>query len=202
MTAAKPPTALDLRACAQKAETLSGQAPLAAFARLIEDLPELDQLAPVRWSAQAEFRQPLGELTPEVDRGVAPEAQLWLHLQASAEVPQTCQRCLSPYAQPVEVDRWFRFVASEEVALAEDDASEEDLLVFEPRLDLVALLEDELLMELPLANQEAPVSSRHFAPWTTASAGERLTVRTPMAMTVRVAARLVTVPATLETRQL
>ncbi len=150
MTAAKPPTALDLRACAQKAETLSGQAPLAAFARLTEDLPELASLAPVRWSAHAEFRQPLGELTPEVDRSVTPEPQLWLHLQADAEVPQTCQRCLSPYAQPVEVDRWFRFVASEEVALTEDDASEEDLLVFEPRLDLVALLEDELLMELPL----------------------------------------------------
>lgn len=150
MTAAKPPTALDLRACAQKAETLSGQVPLATFVRLTDDLPELGQLAPVRWSAHAEFRQPLGDLTPEVDRGVTPEAQLWLHLQASAEVPQTCQRCLSPYAQAVEVDRWFRFVSSEEVALAEDDASEEDLLVFEPRLDLTALLEDELLMELPL----------------------------------------------------
>ena len=35
MTAAKPPTALDLRACAQKAETLSGQVPLANPLRLL-----------------------------------------------------------------------------------------------------------------------------------------------------------------------
>ena len=41
MTAAMPPTTLDLRASAQKAETLSGQALLSAFARLADGLPEL-----------------------------------------------------------------------------------------------------------------------------------------------------------------
>jgi uncharacterized protein len=151
MNPATLPTAIDLRACAQKAETLSGQAQLAAFERLAEGLPELATgIAPVRWSARAEWREPLGELTPEASRGVVPQPQLWLHLQASAEVPQVCQRCLSPYAQPVEVDRWFRFVASEAAALAEDEECEEDLLVLEPRFDLAALIEDELLLELPL----------------------------------------------------
>ncbi len=151
MNAATLPTAIDLRACAQKAETLSGQAPLAAFERLAEGLPGLAaELAPVRWSARPEWREPLGELTPEAGRGVAPQPQLWLHLQASAEVPQVCQRCLSPYAQPVEVDRWFRFVASEAAALVEDEDCEEDLLVLEPRFDLAALVEDELLLDLPL----------------------------------------------------
>lgn len=151
MNPATLPTAIDLRACAQKAETLSGQAQLAAFERLAEGLPELATgIAPVRWSARAEWREPLGELTPEASRGVVPQPQLWLHLQASAEVPQVCQRCLFPYAQPVEVDRWFRFVASEAAALAEDEECEEDLLVLEPRFDLAALIEDELLLELPL----------------------------------------------------
>ena len=149
MTAAMPPTALDLRASAQKAETLSGQALLSAFARLADGLPELE-VGPVRWSARAELRQPLGELGAELGRSELPEPQLWLHLQASAELPQTCQRCLSPYAQPVEVDRWFRFVADEAVALAEDEDCEEDLLAFEPRFDLAALVEDELLLALPL----------------------------------------------------
>ena len=151
MNPATLPTAIDLRACAQKAETLSGQAQLAAFERLAEGLPELATgIAPVRWSARAEWREPLGELTPEASRGVVPQPQLWLHLQASAEVPQVCQRCLLSYAQPVEVDRWFRFVASEAAALAEDEECEEDLLVLEPRFDLAALIEDELLLELPL----------------------------------------------------
>ena len=166
MNAASLPTAIDLRSCAQKAETLSGQAPLAAFARLAEGLPELaGELAPVRWSARAEWREPLGELTPEAGRGVTPQPQLWLHLQARAEVPQVCQRCLSPYAQGVEVDRWFRFVASEAAALAEDEDCEEDLLVLEPRFDLSALVEDELLLGLPLVpmHEECPQPVRMSA---------------------------------------
>ena len=151
MSHALPPTAIDPRQLAQKAETLSGQAPLAAFARLSEGLPELAaELAPVRWSAQVQARAPLGELATDAARAATPEAELWLQLRLQAEVPQLCQRCLSPYAQPVEVERWFRFVASEEIALAEDDDSEEDLLVLDARFDLAALVEDELLLALPL----------------------------------------------------
>ena len=43
--------------------------------------------------------------------------------------------------------------------MAEDDASEEDLLVMTPQFDLLALLEDELLMALPLVpmHDECPV---------------------------------------------
>ena len=51
---------------------------------------------------------------------------------------------------PLEVDQWYRFVATEDIAMAEDDASEEDLLVMAPQFDLLAVLEDELLMALPL----------------------------------------------------
>ncbi len=141
MSHTTPPTAIDPRHLAQQADTLSGSAPLSAFARVSEGLPALDaELAPVRWSARAEWRQASGAAEPE----------LWLWLGLDAEVPQTCQRCLRPYVQPVEAERWFRFVATEEIALAEDDDSEEDLLVLDPRLDLLALVEDELLLELPL----------------------------------------------------
>ncbi|MEY5101058.1 MAG: hypothetical protein RJA36_3777 [Pseudomonadota bacterium] len=163
MSTTTPPTAIDLRSLAQKDETLSGRAPLSAFARLSEGLPEFAAaLAPVAWSARAQWRQPLGTLAVEAASAVMAEPQLWLQLQVSAEVPQTCQRCLSPYVQAVEVDRWFRFVATEAIALAEDDDSEEDLLVLEPRFDLLALVEDELLMELPLVpmHDECPEAPR------------------------------------------
>ena len=50
----------------------------------------------------------------------------------------------------LRVNQWYRFVATEDIAMAEDDQSEEDLLVMEPQFDLLALLEDELLMALPL----------------------------------------------------
>jgi len=48
------------------------------------------------------------------------------------------------------VDRDFRFVPDEATAMAEDDEAEEDLLVLSGEFDLLALVEDELLMDLPL----------------------------------------------------
>ncbi|MGA8785898.1 MAG: YceD family protein, partial [Polaromonas sp.] len=72
----------------------------------------------------------------------------------------TCQRCMGTVAVPLEVDQWYRFVASEDIAMAQDDESEEDLLVMEPQFDLLAVLEDELLMALPLVpmHEECPVA--------------------------------------------
>ena len=78
------------------------------------------------------------------------EEDVWLHLTANALVPLTCQRCMGTVAMPLEIDQWFRFVATEAIAMEQDDASEEDLLVMEPQFDLLAVLEDELLMALPL----------------------------------------------------
>ena len=62
---------------------------------------------------------------------------------------------MGPVETPIDVDQWYRFVDSEEVAMAEDDQSEEDLLVLEPQFDLLAVLEDELLMALPLVPMHA-----------------------------------------------
>jgi uncharacterized protein len=71
-----------------------------------------------------------------------------------------CQRCMTLVATPVDVDQWYRFVASEEIATAEDDEAEEDLLVMAPQFDVMALLEDELLMALPLVpmHETCPVT--------------------------------------------
>jgi uncharacterized protein len=88
--------------------------------------------------------------------------EVWLHLQAQASVPLTCQRCMGVVQTPVEVDQWYRFVATEDIAMAEDDQSEEDLLVMEPQFNLLAVLEDELLMALPLVpmHEECPVTPK------------------------------------------
>ena len=70
----------------------------------------------------------------------------------------TCQRCLAPVDVPLEVDREFRFVADEATAEALDDESEEDLLAMSREFDLRELIEDELLMALPLVprHEECP----------------------------------------------
>lgn len=136
------PERLDMRAFAQATASLEATEPLSTFERLFAEavLNGVPSPAPVRWQAQ-------GEMRPGATGG-APSA--WLHLQAETAVPLTCQRCLGPVETPLVVDRWFRFVADEATAAAEDDDCEEDLLALEPRPSLHDVLEDELLMELPL----------------------------------------------------
>jgi len=142
-TPAWNPARLDVRSLAAAAGSLEGETPLTALERLAEDLTPTDDQAlagSVRWRARAEQRPgPAGG-----------EPSIWLHLHADAVVPLSCQRCLAPVDTPLEVDRWFRFVADEATAEAEDDDCEEDLLALEPRPDLIAVLEDELIMSLPV----------------------------------------------------
>lgn len=138
------PHRLDLRALAQAGETLSGDTPLAEMERLAAEA--VAPAGPVHWSARPEYRQPA--VLTGVARADAPV--LWLHLTAQASVPLTCQRCLGPVDTVLEVDRWFRFVADEATAETEDEDSEEDVLVLTPAFDLPALVEDELIMTLPL----------------------------------------------------
>lgn len=134
---------LEMRAFAQAGAHLQADEPLSRFERLLDEtLLETDRSASVLVYWQAH-----GELRPDATGG-APAA--WLHLRAETAVPLTCQRCLGPVETPLTVDRWFRFVADEAAAAAEDDDCEEDLLALEPRPSLHELLEDELLMELPL----------------------------------------------------
>ncbi|HEX4508929.1 MAG TPA: YceD family protein [Burkholderiaceae bacterium] len=80
--------------------------------------------------------------------GALPET--WLGLGARATALLACQRCLRPVAWPVEVDRRFRFVAGEEAAARLDEEIEDEVLALQPALDLRALLEDEMLLALPL----------------------------------------------------
>ncbi len=109
------------------------------FSRLMEESVIPNGLTGVEWVAQFERRTPS-------DGSV----QHWLHLTVSAALWLTCQRCMEPVLQRLSSDRWFRFVNDEETAWSEDDDADEDLLVLEPKLDLLTLVEDELILSLPL----------------------------------------------------
>jgi uncharacterized protein len=140
-----------MKAFAQEGVALAETTPLQNMERLAEEAQGLRADSTVQWQA-------LGELRPRAGA----DDEVWLHLQAQATVPLTCQRCMSVVETPVEVDQWYRFVASEDIAMAEDDQSEEDLLVMEPQFNLLAVLEDELLMALPLVpmHEECPVTPK------------------------------------------
>ncbi len=142
---------LNVQAFAKEGEPLVAITPLDKLARLAAEVRELETDASVSWQADAELR-----------RGQDSEDDIWLHLQAKTAVTLTCQRCMAAMQTPLDVDQWYRFVATEDIAMAEDDESEEDLLVLEPQFDLQAVLEDELLMALPLVpmHEQCPVAPR------------------------------------------
>ena len=128
-----------MQAFAAEGIPLAGTTLLQNMERLAQETPALQPDLAVNWQANAELRA-----------GSGSDADLWLPLQATATLPLTCQRCMGLVETPIAVDQWYRFVATEEIAMAEDDQSEEDLLVMAPQFDLLAVLEDELLMALPL----------------------------------------------------
>jgi uncharacterized protein len=136
------PTRIDVRAFARDAGVLAGELPLAALHRLAPSLlpPAAGEPpATVSWRAQGRQRPVRGG-----------EPELWLHLQAGTRVLLECQRCLQPMAHTLQVDRPLRFVEGEDEATRLDEDSEDDVLAVPASLDLPALVEDELILALPL----------------------------------------------------
>jgi uncharacterized protein len=123
------PTRLDVGAFARAGSSLEGAVPLAQLPRLMQGTqPPADGMpGEAAWQARGHFRQPLGD---------AP--QLRLHLAAHARVWLTCQRCLQPVAHELAAERTLRFV------------HDEDVLTLPRALNLHELVEDELILALPL----------------------------------------------------
>lgn len=130
---------LDVKAFAQAGAVLSGREVLSKYERLLEEAGGQGGDRLVHWEARGDTRADAGGF-----------AQIWLHLSARVSLPLTCQRCLGPADIEVAAQRSFRFVASEEQAEAEDEEAEEDVLVLSRDFNLRQLVEDELLMALPL----------------------------------------------------
>ena len=136
------PLRLDVAAFATAAGELGGIWPLAQFDRLTE-AAVADVLDPtsgqVTWSARGERRAMRGA-----------ETQVWLHVEAGTHIPLECQRCLKPVDVPLQVHRSFLFVHGEDAAAQLDTDSEDDVLALTRALDLRELIEDELLLAMPI----------------------------------------------------
>ncbi len=138
------PRRLNVQAFAQAGTTLSATDLLSKHERLLAETEGLGADREIRWLARGE---------QQID--ASGHARIWLHLEAGVSLPLTCQRCLGPADIEVSVVRDFRFVETEEQAEAEDEEAEEDVLVLSRDFDLLALVEDELLMALPLVPRHA-----------------------------------------------
>jgi uncharacterized protein len=135
------PRAVDVAALARSGGRLEGAWPLAELERLRGlVLQEADDAAAeVAWSAAGTMRAAPGG-----------EPELWLELQARVPVRLQCQRCLQPLAQVLAVERRLRFVRGADEAERLDAESEDDVLELLARQDLRELVEDELILALPL----------------------------------------------------
>ncbi|MBT9611472.1 MAG: DUF177 domain-containing protein [Aquabacterium sp.] len=136
------PEKLDIQAFIEEGAALSGELPVAALTRVAAGLmPGLDlgDLPAVRWSAQ-------GRVVPQRVGG----PQLWLDLQAEAELEWECQRCLHGVREPLVIDLQIRFARDEAEAARLDAESDEDVLPLARHIHLAELLEDELIMAQPL----------------------------------------------------
>jgi len=141
------PDSLDVRAFAQQGALLEGPLLLSKLERIVQDLygagSDLNQKIGL-WKAQGESRPVQGGA-----------AQAWLHLSLDAQLALQCQRCLQGMCMPVQIERSFRFVRDEREADAQDEASQEDLLVASKQMNLFELIEDEIIMAWPFAPTHA-----------------------------------------------
>ena len=139
---AADPHKLDLRRFARDGAVLEAAWPQDRFTRLAVSLmaPLADAPPPpVQWRATGQQRPVPGG-----------EPQIWLHIEGHTVARLECQRCLQPLNQTLQVDRHLRFVAGEDEAARLDEESEDDVLALVARLDVFDLLEDELILALPL----------------------------------------------------
>jgi uncharacterized protein len=133
------PAKLDVEAFAKAGASLEGVWPVTQLERLAASTVATAESSPVTWSARGELRPMRGG-----------PSQVWLHIEASTKVMLECQRCLSPVAATVDAKRSFLFVHGENTAAELDADSEDDVLAITRALDLRELIEDELLLALPL----------------------------------------------------
>jgi len=146
-TRAHDPRRLDVAAAAAATLALDGRWPLSELARLADHAAgQVDE--PIVWSAEFERRG---------QHGGSPQVRL--RLRAHARIARECQRCLQPVLLALDVDRSFRFAPTEEEAAALDAEVEDDVLVLSRQFDLRELVEDELLLALPIVpkHDDCPV---------------------------------------------
>ncbi len=66
-----------------------------------------------------------------------------------------CQRCLNTLAYPIELVSYLRLVTEDELDSSDIEDDEVDSIPAEKRLDVLALLEEELILSLPIAQKHA-----------------------------------------------
>lgn len=119
---------------AHAGEALSGEVPLAGLDRLADALVSDAGVVSYRVRGSLKAGRPV------------------LRLEVEATVVLVCQRCLEPCQQALRIEREFPVARDEaQLELWERDDPLLDALVADPELDVLTLVEDEILLSLPVA---------------------------------------------------
>lgn len=119
---------------AHAGESIAGEVPLAKLGRLVDSLTSDE--GKVRFGLQ----------------GGMDSGRPVLRLQVDAAVMLRCQYCLDPYRHELRIERVLPLARNEaELARWERDDPLLDALLVDPSLDVLALVEDEILLSLPVA---------------------------------------------------
>jgi uncharacterized protein len=165
------PHGLDILEFARAGRQAVGEFRIDQLHRLAHEMPEgapaLPEYDPaLRWQAEGGSTRELQADGSEVD-------EPYLRLAVHGAIWLACQRCLEPYRQPLDVDAEYRIVETDEEAderALNDDAF--DVIVGSRRFDLVDLIEEELLLSLPLVPKHEVCPQIHES-LVTGAAGER-----------------------------
>ncbi len=169
---AQPPRRLNLREFAQRGAALQGSVAVSDLPRLAAslhaDAAQLRQLQ-VHWSLQ-------GMLRPQPGGGE--HALVRLHVRGA--LPMTCQRCLQAAQQDIDDEAMLRLVDDEPEIDAEELESVEEAFCARHPVDVLELIEDQLILALPLVPMHAacpqPLARPHEAAQDAAAAASPFAV--------------------------
>ena len=126
---------IDSLAFARDARSLQGELPIAGLTRVLDLLAD---------SA--------GQLSYRIEGVMGPRNRAQLQLQLDGVMSVCCQRCLEGVDYSLKVRSLLEFVDDEEDLTQEDlEDDSKDFLTAQSELDVVALIEDEIILELPSA---------------------------------------------------
>lgn len=75
-----------------------------------------------------------------------------LRLKVRGSLGLVCQRCLGELIYPVDIDRYFELIEDESFLPDSDlDDDDVDYLIIEPNLNVTELVEEEVLLSLPMS---------------------------------------------------
>lgn len=129
---------------ARGSESMSGELPVAGFARLRDALVE---------SA--------GNMRYSLAGSLGSRGEALLHLRVEGSLPLQCQRCMEPYDHALDVDVLFELLPGDaELTQEEVEDDSRDYLPADGDIDVLALIEDEIILALPVAprHEECSVS--------------------------------------------